>query len=224
MITERYNALFQDEAQTKAIAKRILKEGCVVLPDFFDQATTDALYKYSRSLKDEERFTITRRSGTPAMNVASSPEFMRVFESIHKARCKIQGTHHTPLDPTQQAVSLPIASASNTSDPVPFHFDDSFINAVLAIKMPPNSGDGNLLIYNNLRGRVRPLFLSKVVARLLRHLPGLRAIIRPKEISYQEGALHIFFGDLTLHGVRPFSAGERVTFTINASRVVRPPN
>ncbi len=74
------------------------------------------------------------------------------------------------------------------------------------------------MVYPNLRARVRPLLLSKIVARLLRHFGFLRAIVRPKEISYCERGLHLFFGDLTLHGVPALSDGERVTFTINASR------
>jgi len=222
MINPRYLELFSREDSASQIAEQILREGCVVLPEFFERSTADELLKYSRSLRGDSRFSITRTSNTPAMNVARSPEFMLVFDAVHKARCKILGTSYRPLDPTQQAVSLPLASANAVETPAPFHFDASFVNAVFAMQMPPG-GYGNLLVYNNLRRRIRPLILSQVVARMLRHSSILRKVFPPREVNYKEGALHLFFGDLTLHGVPTFPQGERVTFTINASRIVKPP-
>jgi hypothetical protein len=217
MINEEYVALFRNEQEVENLTRRILKEGCVSLPNFFDQQTVDRVMQYARSLSDQEKIRITWQTGTPAMDIARSDEFMRVFDSIHKARCKIDNISYTSLKPGQQAVSLPIKTV-HTPGSTPFHFDDSYVNAVFAMKMPPNNHEGNLLIYKNLRRRIKPLLLSKIVARLLRHSALLRLIIKPKEIAYREGALHIFFGDLTLHGVPDLTDGERVTFTLNAHR------
>ena len=133
MITERYAMLFGNDVEVKQLTHRILREGCVVLPDFFDQATKDTLTKYSQSLVGKERYAIKLRDGTPAMEVARSPEFMRVFDTIHKARCKIQNTEYKPLDPKRQAISLPLKTADADTPPTPFHFDDSYINAVFAM-------------------------------------------------------------------------------------------
>ena len=217
MIYEEYVSLFRNEQEVEKLTRRILKDGCVSLPNFFDQQTSDRLMQYSRSLSDQDKMQITWQEGTPAMDVARSDEFMRVFDSIHKARCKIENISYAPLKPSQQAVSLPIKTV-HTPGSTPFHFDDSYVNAVFAMKMPSKSREGNLLIYKNLRRRVRPMLLSKIVARLLRHIALLRLVIRPKEIVYREGALHIFFGDLTLHGVPDLTDGERATFTLNAHR------
>ncbi len=67
--------------------------------------------RYSRSLTETNRHGIVWSDGTPAMKVARSSEFMRVFDAIHKARCEIQNTPYRPLDPTWQAVSLPIKTS-----------------------------------------------------------------------------------------------------------------
>ena len=102
--------------------------------------------------------------------------------------------------------------------PNPFHFDDSYINAVYALKMPSDKREGHLLLYNNFRNRIKPLFFSRVAARLIRHSAVLRSIFKPKVVTYQERALHIVFGDLSLHGVPAISGGERLSFTLNAHR------
>ena len=221
MITQRYVELFQNDAEVKKLTMTIFKEGGIALPDFFDRATVDGLMEYSRSLSTKnpkgEVFSDAHKL-TPITNIARSPEFMRVFDAIHRARCDIQHTQYKPLDPAYLGVSLSIKTPESPRDRTPFHFDDSYVNAVFALKMPTISREGNLMIYPNLRSRVRPLLLSRIVARLLRHLPPLRAIVPPKEITYYERGLHVFFGDLTHHGVPALSRGERVTITFNASR------
>jgi hypothetical protein len=221
MINSRYLALIEDPAETTALARKILKEGGIALPDFFDQETTDRLMTYSRSLRPDNRYTITWSSGTPAMEVARSPEFMRFFDAIHKARCEILGETYRPLDPAWQAVSLPVKTPESGRAQTPFHFDDSFINAVFAMKMPTISREGNLMVYPNLRLRLKPLILSRVIARVLRHVSFARMIFRPREVIYVQDGLHVFFGDLTFHGVPALTQGERITMTVNASR--RPP-
>jgi len=221
MITQRYITLFQDEAEVKKLTMRILREGGVALPDFFDQSTFDGLVEYWHSLstKNPKGEVYTTTHGIiPISNIAQSSDFMRVFDAIHRARCEIQGVQYTPLDPAYQDFSLSIKTPNTPEDRTPFHFDDSYVNAVLALKLPTNKRQGNLMVYPNLRSRIRPLVLSKIIARLLRHLAFLRAIVRPKEITYYERGLHLFFGDLTLHGVPALSQGERVSVTFNASR------
>jgi hypothetical protein len=218
LINRRYLALIENRAETQALARKILEEGGVALPDFFDQETTDRLMAYSRSLRPDNRYSITWLSGTPAMDVARSSEFMRFFDAIHQARCGILGEAYCPLDPSWQAVSLPVKTPESGRDQTPFHFDDSFINAVFAMKMPTISSEGNLMVYPNLRLRVKPLTLSRIIARALRHVSLARMFFRPREVSYVQGGLHVFFGDLTLHGVPALTHGERITLTINASR------
>jgi len=218
MINSKYLSLIDDPLEIKHLAQRILHDGGIALPDFFDKTTGEHLMSYSRSLTPENRYGITWNGGTPAMQIARSPEFLRFFDAIHKARCDILHEPYRRLDATWQAVSLPVKTSDSPHDQTPFHFDDSFINAVFAMKMPPIAREGNLMVYPNLRLRIKPLFFSRVVARLLRHSPLLRKIFRPREIQYVEGGLHLFFGDLTLHGVPALSRGERLTMTVNASR------
>ncbi len=221
MIAQKYRDIFADESQVKILAKQILEEGALVLPAFFEPTTVEELTSYSFSLGEgTARQAIMRRAGTPAMNIAQSDDVMLVFDGLHKARCALTGVEYRLLDPTQQAVSLPIAKPGTFEAPVPFHFDDSFINAVFAMRMPSKAGEGNLLVYNNLR-RLKPYLLSQIAGRLIRHFPLVRKIFPPKEIGYQQGALHLFFGDITLHGVNAFTSTERVTYTINASRIYK---
>lgn len=219
MITRKYIELFQNEVEVRKLTERILKEGCVALPDFFDQETFDTLLEYARLLGFEDK-SIKWRAGTPAMNVAQSKEVMQVLDAIHKARCEIERKPYTPLQPKQTAVGYPQKNASDQASAVesPFHFDASYINTVFALIMPTDTREGGLLFYPNLRSRIKPRILATVVARLLRHFDFLRTIVTPKEISYQVGALHVFFGDVTLHGVPPTTHGERLVLAINATQ------
>ncbi len=166
-----------------------MDNGAVCLPGFFDQNAYDRLLNYSKSLTEENRYRITFREGTP----------------------------YEPLDPGHQAVSLPRKDSSYCYT-TPFHFDDSYVNAVFAMIMPTDHREGYLLLYRNLRNRAKPLLVSRIAARLLRHSDPLRALIRPKGVVYQERTLHVFFGDLSLHGAPNISGGERLTFTLNAHR------
>lgn len=217
MINAKYVEMFRDPEQVRAFTRRVLDEGCVQLADFFDQPTFDALLAYGSLGHDPG--TIKWQDGTPAMNVARSPEVMGILDSIHRARCEIERTAYVPLDPKQTAVGLPRKVADDRSAAESkFHFDDSFINSVFALKLPTDSREGNLLIYPNLRRRARPRGAATLIARVLRHSPLLRKIFRPKEINYRAGALHVFFGDLTLHGVPPTTRGERLVLAINATR------
>ena len=220
MINTHYTTLFQNEDEVRRLTRRILEEGCVSLPDFLDRETFDRLLHYSQSLEDKDRrasSSITWHEGTPAMNLARSEEFMCVFDAIHRARCEFEGQSYGPLQPARQCISLQKNTAAVRSESTWFHFDDSYVNAVLVFRMPTNSREGNLLIYRKLRS-IKPRVLSKIVARLLRHMSFLRIIFRPQEINYQEGGLHIFFGDLSFHCVPRTSHGERLTLTVNASR------
>lgn len=216
MVNEKYLALAQNEAEMEKLTASILKEGCVALPDFLTDQTFTALLDHSISLGNKGR-TTQRKDGTMAMDIGRSKEVVAVFDAIHKARCKILKESYVKLDPANQLVSLPKKDLSNPEE-TPFHFDDSYINAVLALRMPTNSREGNLLVYPNFRRYIKPLMLSRVLARMLRHVPFLRSVFKPREISYSERALHVFFGDLTLHGVPSITGGERLTLTINASR------
>src|SRR6266481_570145 len=157
MINEPYRTRFQSKDEYRKLADDILRKGAVCLPSFFDQETYDRVLDYSQSLTNENRYDITFRAGTPAMDIAQSDEFMEFFDGIHEARCHIQNTPYVPLKKTQQAVSLPTKDGSN-SVPTPFHFDDSYVNAVFAMKMPTNSKEGHLHLYPNFRNRIRPLF------------------------------------------------------------------
>ena len=217
MIKEPYKTRYQNKDEFRKLTRDILDNGAICLPDFFDNETVQRLLDYSKSLTEANRYKITFLSGTPAMDIARSEEVLKFFDGIHEARCNMEGIPYRPLDPAKQAVSLPKKDSTN-SYKTPFHFDNSYVNAVFAMTMPTDHSEGHLLLYRNFRNRVKPLFLSRVCARLLRHSKLLRAIIKPKQIVYQERALHVFFGDLSLHGVSDISGGERLTLTLNAHR------
>lgn len=217
MISELYKSRYQNKDEFSNLVRDVFDNGAICLPNFFDDETYQRLLDYSKSLTDADRYSITFLSGTTAMDIARSEEVLNFFDGIHEARCKMEGITYQPLDPAKQAVALAVKDRFN-SRKTPFHFDSSYVNAVFAMKMPPNHSEGHLLLYRNLRNRVKPLFLSRLFARLLRHSKLLRVIFKPKEIVYQERALHVFFGDLSLHGVPDISGGERLTYTLNAHR------
>jgi hypothetical protein len=55
-----------------------------------------------------------------------------------------------------------------------------------------------------------------VLSRLLRHSAWLRKKFGYQIVPYKVGALNLFFGDLSFHGVEPLYKGERLVITINS--------
>jgi hypothetical protein len=99
-----------------------------------------------------------------------------------------------------------------------FHYDDSYLNAVYALEMPKDAGAG-LMIYNNIRRALGYGLPSKVLSRVVGRIPLVRKLYKPGYVRYRPGGLYIFFGDVTLHGVGSCFDGNRISFTINLSRV-----
>jgi len=113
---------------------------------------------------------------------------------------------------------MPYKNASDATNKVTaFHYDGAYINLLFALTMPPHQGkgDGNLVLFPSLRERYSPL-LAKIISRLLGHSKGLRSLYGYSEVIYQIDAMHIFFGDISLHGVEPIKTGKRSVITINS--------
>jgi len=217
MMNEKYIESFKDPEFVNVILDNMLTKGYAELSEFVDQETIDNLISYSDSLGFNDP-AIKRKAGTPAMDIARSDEFMAMFNSICKARFHSENSEYVNLNPLQQAVGFPRKSSKDQSA-TPFHFDDSYINVLLALKISTKEDEGNLLVYPNFRQRIKPLIVSKIFARLIRHIPLVRMIFKPKIVRYKEGSLYLFFGDITLHGVTKITTGERHVMVVNASRL-----
>lgn len=217
MMNSKYIESFKDPKYINNILEQMLVKGYAELPEFVDKKTIENLISYSDGLGFNDP-AIKRKAGTPAMDIARSDGFMAMFDSIHKARCQAEKSEYVRLNPLQQAVGFPRKDVKDQSA-TPFHFDDSYINVLLALKISTKESEGNLLVYPNFRKRIKPLIVSKIFARLIRHIPLVRMIFRPKVVRYIEGSLYLFFGDITLHGVTRITAGERHVMVVNASRL-----
>lgn len=219
MISQKYIELFKDDNYVHELVKNIFDKGCIELTDFLEVETFDNLLDYARELGFND-VSIKRKSGTPLMDFSRSDEFMAILDAMHKARCKYEGVEYVPLDPMQQSVGFPQQNIEKgTAIENPLHFDASYINVTLALNIPPESEGGNLFIYPSLRRRIKPYVLATAVARFLRHFPILRKVVKPKEVTYKVGALNVFFGDITLHGVYKVTKGERLIMVINSSTI-----
>jgi hypothetical protein len=217
VLNDKYATLFQDDDYAGYVASRILSDGYVELPDFFDDETFQVLLTFGKGLGFDDK-GVNRRQGTDAMNVARSAAVMDVINAVYKALCRIDGKPYKSLSPEQQVVGFPVRRASdgNTSEN-PFHFDASHINGVLGLSISTDAREGNLQIYPNLRRRIKPRILATVCARLLRHYPLLRRVFKPKEVVYRERAMYFFLGDVTFHGVTSITQGERLVMVFNSS-------
>jgi len=98
-----------------------------------------------------------------------------------------------------------------------FHYDDSYVSGVLPLELPQEKG--GLLVYKNLRLNKKKSILLKIFTRLLNKIKILTSIFKPLSIKYDVGNLYLFFSDISLHGVDKVLNGERVSLTLNMSRV-----
>lgn len=100
---------------------------------------------------------------------------------------------------------------------VPYHFDSlNILNLIVPIILPdPSKKDENhvdLYIVPNILPFNENLF-TKIKSKIIQKLVS---ILAKKPLKYKEGAIHIFYGRRTLHGVKPIKIdGLRVILSVN---------
>ncbi len=214
MINQHYLTKLGDEIWMQNLVDGMWKKGYVVLPQFL----SDEGFAWLLSFVLENKATNTKGEalkGTPGYVLGHSEEFMKLFNGLHKARMKKEGKPYAPLSVEAQTVGLPYKDARDgkKTKETPYHFDGAYVNATLALIMPPTGGE--LIAFPNIR-RSRYSFVTRVYARALRHTPFLRGVVPHVIARTVPNDLCLFFGDRTFHGVEPIENGERLILTINA--------
>lgn len=218
-INEKYLDIFIDSERTKDLTREILDRGYVQLPQFLSEDIFAQLKTLGAS-----RTIINKKNnelkGTLAYELAYSDELFSMCEALHRARHELEGRPHIPLDRSHQVVGFPYKDARNgaTTVETDYHFDGAYLNLVLPILLPPRDQRvrPDVELYPNLRKRFSPYLLSASVARLLRHAAWSRDWFGSTKVRYEVGAIMVFFGDITFHGVPAIVEGERLVMTVNS--------
>jgi len=216
MISASYKDLFLNPEYVNQLVKKILEDGYVSLPEFFEP---EMFLKLQAEVKT---FTGRKKNeeleGTLSHKVAYSEELFKFFSLIYKERCQIEKIKYVPISHNRQRAAVTFKDASNgqKTQATKYHFDGCHVNMVMPLYLPDELDEtgGNLIIYKNLRKKY-PKIISAPIARILRHFKFMRKLFGGTEIVYKESAMQIFFGDISLHGVEPITSGARTVMTIN---------
>jgi hypothetical protein len=218
MIRDTYKELFTNKEKVTALVRSILETGDATLPNFLDDDTWSKL----KSLAETRTIGNTKNDalhGTIAHELVMSDEIFQFCDLIHKTRCEIEGKKYVPLARDKQWVGFPYKDARNGAETrqTDYHYDGAYINFIIPLMMPADThkSGGYLIIFPNIRTKY-PAIISKLISRLLRHFEWFRNLYGYKTIHYTIGSLHMFFGDVSFHGVPPIKEGERMVMTINS--------
>jgi hypothetical protein len=217
MIRDTYATLFLDAEKTKQLITEVLNKGYAALPNFFDDVTWSELSRLAESRTIGNKKTDELR-GTIAYDIAVSDEMFNLCDLIHKTRCDIERTIYGPLRREKQKVGFPYKDAQGGAETreTEYHYDGAYINIVVPIMLPTDKKDGgDLIMFPNLRKRFSPI-VCKPLSELLRRFAFMREWFGYTKVSYDVGTFYLFFGDISLHGVPPITAGERLVMTVNS--------
>ncbi len=218
MIRDTYKAYMTDDEKMTAFVKEIFEKGHVALEHFFDDETERRLHAFiaDRSFTGKKNEELT---GTIAGEIRESDEIFEFCEALVKKRHEIEGKVHTPLRRDKQTVGFPYKDARNGAHTyeTEYHYDGAYFNGVLPLVLPenPEKNGGNLEVFPNLRTKY-PAIICKPLSEVLRRIPFARSLYGVLVVPYKVDTMHCFFGDITLHGVPPITAGERLVMTLNS--------
>lgn len=218
MIRDIYAVLFSDEKKMHALINEVLTKGYITLPRFFDDEAEKKFLGLREVIGPTNRKG-EKLEGTFANDVRLSDEIFHMCEAIYKTRCDITGATYVPLRREKQSVGIAYKNADNAAQnkETEFHYDAAYINIVIPVQLPPKNekGDGDLVAFPNLRLRYSRLICAPLSVVLRRNALA-RKLFGYTTVSYTVGTLHLFFGDVSLHGVPPIQQGERMIMTINS--------
>lgn len=219
MIDPTYSNIATDKDRANAVAKEMLENGFVALPNFLDEETSKKLHELvadrSRAWDKNEEL-----KGTIAYDIAHSDEIVALSQALYDARCAITGEPNVVIKNEKQVVGLPYKDSRDEKENqvTAYHFDATYINLLLPLVLPKetDTNNGNLVLFPNLRTEKRSKLMSKIIARVLRHVPPLRPLYGFADVCYEVDTMYLFFGDRSFHGVNPIRSGERLVMTINS--------
>ena len=218
MINAQYKDILTNEEKGKELARKILETGHVELTNALNPEVAEKL----RLLMDDRSYGNKKGEGlkgTIAYDLMYSDDIFNFCEALHKGRCAVEGKKYVPLKREKQLVGFPYKDGRGgaKNKRTKFHYDGAYTNILYPIVLPkdPDRAGGKLVIFPNLRQKYSGL-IGKIFARMLRHSKAIRKMYGYREVTYTVGSFHLFFGDVSFHGVEPITEGERVVMTINS--------
>lgn len=203
----------------KIIVDQIYKNGFYVIENYFNESDFINLKKDAFSKFDQP---IMRHFNHKVYKRAVNDRTQSLLLSIAMERAKRESRER--LDPkllkTQISISFPKKGKKFGNEKISklaFHYDDSYVSGVLPLELPEEKG--GLLIYKNLRLNRKNSIILKIFTRILNRIKLLTLLFKPLSINYDIGNLYLFFSDISLHGVDKVLMGERISLTLNMSRV-----
>ena len=217
MINLQYPKVFEDDVKGREYGNQILRDGYVALPHFLTPSFFTEVEKFAERVCHGEVTVSKSDKDTPMMQLAHSPECMRMFDAVYRLRCEAEGKPCTPLDPGRQRGGMPHMDAADgrAAKRTEFHYDGAYVNAIIGVIEPP-AGQGALHLFPNLRSKFKNVFVGKVAARILRHLRFIRQLAGGVHIRPEKNVLYLFFGDRSFHVVEPITSGRRAVITLNS--------
>jgi hypothetical protein len=203
----------------------ILSNGYIQIDDFFTEEEFNQLFEHAKNVDEIKNADLVRNFSHPVYQLAVGKKIQVLLFGLAKARIKAESRINKSDDfICSENISISFARKGPTyNNPHrakdAFHYDDSFVNAVLTFSLPENADGNGLFVYKNLKAKLGMGFIAKIVSRLLGRLSFLRYVFKPAFIPYKVGGLTLFFGDITLHGVGECYDGDRVSLTFNLSQV-----
>lgn len=228
MINQKYQDILTSNERATEVAKDILDKGHIELKDFLSPEAWDKLRRFAEERREQAvsgfdgGMSLGKGKdleGTFGYEFGHSSEVQQFCEKVHQARQKLEGKTPNTLDPAKHVIGFPYKDARGGAKTAatPYHFDGAYINILIPIILPEDQAKsgGSLTVFPNIRTKYGPI-LSKVVCRGLRHFSFLRKLFGAQTVVYTVGSAHIFFGDVSFHGVEPITDGERLVMTINS--------
>ena len=209
---------------TKAV-QTILTKGYIQIDKFFTQEQFNALFEHAKNVEKIKNPDLVRNFSHPVYRIAVDKKMHDLLFGLARERIKAKPKISKSVDLIcSENVSISFGRKGPTYNNAGFekgayHYDDSFVNAVLTFSLPEKAEGNGLFIYKNLKANLGMGILAKIVSRLLSRVSLLRTIFKPDFIPYKVGTLTLFFGDITLHGVGSCFDGDRISLTFNLSQV-----
>ena len=206
------------------LVQKILENGYIQIDDFFDDKTFRIIKKFAQDNNLENR-DIIRNFAHPAYKASVTNKIQTLLLGIAKSRLMLQPQilRDESLI-TEENISISFArkgpSFGNSKIAVnAFHYDGSFVNAVITFTLPQNSSGNGLMMYKNLKSKLGMGFIAKICSRLIGRVSIVRKIFKPIFVPYKVGTLTLFFGDVSLHGVGDCLDGDRISLAYNMEQV-----
>lgn len=209
----------------KKAVQTIMNKGYMQIDNFFTQEKFNTLFEYAKNVEKIKNPDLIRNFSHPVYRTAVDKKMQDLLIGLAHERIKVTQRISKNSDLIcSENISISFARKGPSFNNEAFaknayHYDDSFINAVLTFSLPEKSEGNGLFIYKNLKANLGMGILAKIISRLLGRISLLRFIFRPGFIPYKVGQLTLFFGDITLHGVGECYDGDRISLTFNLSQV-----